>query len=229
MLAKVIQASARAACAAVEWTPARAVEEAAAAVPAGPGAQPSDSAEVHSEVASLRAELELARAGAERRVRDAVAAAQRDAGQSVREELQPQLEAELDKLRHMLRDLLSSGAKLRRESEENLVRLSVAIARRILHRELSIDPDALTGLVKAAFQRLDQREMHELRTDPASAPLIRKVADGLGLASPLKIVADPALRPGSLLIDTTHGHLDASIESQLNEIERGFIDIVRHA
>jgi flagellar assembly protein FliH len=143
--------------------------------------------------------------------------------------LEKQLEGELSKLRTMMRDLASSGAKLRRNAEEELVRLSIAVARRILHRELTIDPDALAGLVKAAFERLDQREIHEVRTDPASLQTVRKVAGGLDLARAVKIVADPSLRPGSLLIDTTRGQLDASIETQLNEIQRGFVDIVQHA
>lgn len=227
MLAKLIQASDAQALAG-EWIPAQLLDQRAShAHPANPGA-PTE-AEARSEVSALKAELESAHASAERRVHEALATARRDAEQSARQELQHQVEAELEKLRHMTREILSNGARLRRQSEEGLVRLSVGIARRILHRELSIDPDALTGLVKAAFQRLDQREIHELRTDPAGAPVVRRVAEGLGLAQQLKIVADPALRPGSLVIDTTHGHLDASIESQLNEIERGFVDIVHHS
>ena len=32
-----------------------------------------------------------------------------------------------------------------------MVRLAVAIARRVLHREITVDSDAMLGLVKAAF------------------------------------------------------------------------------
>ena len=203
-------------------------DEGAPPAPPGAEAQAVDSADMRSAV-SLQAELDLARSTADQRLQDALATGRREAEQSARREFEQHLEAELQRLRQMLRDVVSSGPKLRRKSEADLVRLSVAIARRILHRELSIDSEALAGLVKAVFERLEQREIHELRTDPASVPVVRKVAESLGLLQQLKIVADPALRPGSLLIDTTHGHLDASIESQLNEIERGFIDVVHHS
>ncbi|HEX3681637.1 MAG TPA: FliH/SctL family protein [Bryobacteraceae bacterium] len=195
----------------------------------GPQEQPADAAQLHSEIVSLRAELQSARAEGERRVQEALASGRRDGDESARQLFEKQLEIELSKLRQMTRDLATSGTKLRRQAEEDLVRLSVAIARRILHRELTIDPDALAGLVKAAFERLDQREIQQLRTDPASITTVRKLVEGLDLARSIKVIADPSLRPGSLQLETTRGQLDASIETQLNEIERGFIDIVHHS
>jgi len=35
---------------------------------------------------------------------------------------------------------------------------------------------------------------------------------------------DPALNPGELFFDTLQGLLDASVDTQLSEIERGLID-----
>src|ERR1700728_50858 len=128
--------------------------------------QPADAAQLRSEIVSLQAELQSARAEGDRRVQEALASGRRDGDESARQLFEKQLETELSKLRQMIRDLTTSGTKLRRQAEEDLVRLSVAIARRILHRELTIDPDALAGLVKAAFERLDQREIQQLRTDP---------------------------------------------------------------
>ena len=233
MLAKLIRRGAHEPFAAVEWPAALPSGPNAPAAPHDPaskaGADPAYLIELQSEVSALKAELEAARTHADRRVQEAVAAAQRDADHSSRQHFEQQLEAEILKLRQMIGDLVATGPKLRHQVEEDLVRLSVAIARRILHREISIDPDALTGLVKAAFHRLDQREIHHVRTDPGSLAMVRKVAEGLGPASALEISSDPALRPGSLLIETTRGHLDASIETQLNEIQRGFIDIVHHS
>lgn len=228
MLAKVIRRAAEP-FASVEWPAAGPRGEDASAAKLATDDQPADLAELRSEIASLKAELESARADGERRVQEALASGRRDGDESARELFEKQLEGELFKLRQMVRDLAASGPKLRRQAEEDLVRLSVAIARRILHRELTIDPEALAGLVKAAFERLDQREIHQLRTDPASLTTVRKLVEGLDLARAVKVIADPSLRPGSLLLETTRGQLDASIETQLNEIQRGFIDIVHHS
>ena len=227
MLAKLIRSAAEP-FAPVEWPAAGSHSEDAPAKPAAEG-QSADLGQLRSEIASLKAELESARSGAEHRIQEALLSGRRDGDESARQLFEKQLESELSKLRQMVRDLASSGPKLRRQAEEDLVRLSVALARRILHRELTIDPEALAGLVKAAFDRLDQREIHQLRTDSDSVTIVRKLVEGLDLDRAVKVIADPSLRPGSLLLETTRGQLDASIETQLNEIQRGFIDIVHHS
>jgi len=228
MLAKVIRRAAEP-FAPVEWPVAAPRPEDAPASTLAADLEPADLGHLRSELAALKAELLSAREDADRRVQQALDSGRRDGDESARQFFEKQLETEVSKLRQMMRDLVASGSKLRRQTEEDLVRLSVAIARRILHRELTIDSDALAGLVKAAFDRLDQREIHQLRTDPGSLTTVRKLVEGLDLARAIKVIADPSLRPGSLLLETTRGQLDASIESQLNEIQRGFIDIVHHS
>jgi flagellar assembly protein FliH len=227
MLAKVIRRPAEP-FAPIEWPAAGPRPEASPAAASTEG-QPPELAQLHAEIASLNTQLQSARADSERLVQEALVSGRRDGDESARQLFEKQLESELSKLRQMIRDLAASGPKLRRETEEDLVRLSVAIARRILHRELTIDPEALSGLVKAAFDRLDQREIHQLRTDPHSLTTVRKLVEGLDLPRAVKVIADPSLRSGSLLIETTRGQLDASMETQLDEIQRGFIDIVHHS
>jgi flagellar assembly protein FliH len=46
-----------------------------------------------------------------------------------------------------------------------------------------------------------------------------------GLA--VEVVADAAREPGSVVFESERGNLDASVESQLREIERGLADRMR--
>lgn len=186
-------------------------------------------ADPDSELAALKVELENARTEAGQRVQEAFAAGKREGDALARQAVDERLETELSKLRGLLQELNLAGPKLRKQTEEELVRLSIAIARRILHRELTVDPSALQGLVKAAFDRLDRREIKEIRTDADSVGSVKKIVEGLGAPGSMKVVADATLRPGSLVIEVPRGQLDASIETQLVEIERGFVDIVRHS
>lgn len=229
MVAKLIRGGRGPQFSAIEWPSAAEPVTDGHSPLAGSDSEPADIAELQAEIASLQAELAHTRAETERQIQEAQVAGRRDGDQSTRQLLEQQFEAETSKLRAILRDLAASGPKLRRQSEQELVRLSIAIARRILHRELTIDPDALAGVVKAAFDRLDQREILQLRTDPDSEAALRKALDSAGLPRNVKIIADPALRRGSLVLETTRGELDASLETQLNEIQRGFIDIVQHS
>lgn len=117
--------------------------------------------------------------------------------------------------------------RLRRDTEEDLVRLAVAIARRILRREISTDPVAILGLVKAAFERIEAREVIRLRAHPEDARTIEASFADLGLPERIEILADKKLERGALVVETERGELDASVETQLEEIERGFADLLR--
>lgn len=127
----------------------------------------------------------------------------------------------------LIGDLAGQRHRLRAEAEHDAVKLAVAIARRILHRELAVDPDAILGLVKAAFTKLDTRETHRLRLSVTDATLLREHRDRLDLPPAIEIIADGSLRPGSAIFETSRGDLDAGIDTQLGEIERGLADVVR--
>ena len=104
--------------------------------------------------------------------------------------------------------------------------LAIAIARRVLHRELATDPEAILGLVKAAFQRCDARETYRLRVSPTDAEVVRENREPLRLPPAVEIVSDAGLARGSAIFETSRGELDASAATQLAEIERGFADVL---
>ncbi len=135
----------------------------------------------------------------------------------------------LDGFRTMVEDLVRAKAKLRGEAEEDVVKLALAISRRVLHRELAVDPEALIGLVRAAWDRVEGRETHRMRLSPPDAALVQQHRAALNLPPKVEIEADPALARGSALFETSRGVLDASVNTQLGEIERGLADVLsRH-
>lgn len=124
-------------------------------------------------------------------------------------------------------ELASMRQKFRAEAEQDTVKLAIAIARRVLRRELATDPDAILGLVMAAFQKLNARETHRLRVSAADAAVIQEFRSRLDLPPALEIAGDPTLAPGSAIFETSRGDLDASVDTQLAEIDRGFTDILK--
>jgi flagellar assembly protein FliH len=118
-----------------------------------------------------------------------------------------------------VRELAAWKPRLRKEAERDLVHLSLAIARRIIRRELTVDPAVVAGVVRAALDRLAEVEIHRLRVHPADVAIVSAEVSGF-----VEVAPDPSLPRGSAVFETARGRLDASIESQLNEIERGFAD-----
>ncbi len=127
-----------------------------------------------------------------------------------------------------LAETLDSLARLREsireETIQDLVHLAVSIAARVIHREVAVDPDALAGLIQAAFSKLQSREINRVRMHPTLEPLVRKLLEQAGAPKNLVLTPDASLKPAEVFFETAQGILDASVETQLREIERGLID-----
>ena len=141
-----------------------------------------------------------------------------------REESAAEVQKALNQLAHSILDLTEQKKKIRREAERELVKLSLAVAKRILHRELVADPESIQGIVYAALQKLQNREVSRVRVYPAGVGAVQAAMERIGHRNAVEVTADPTLPMGGILFETALGELDASVETQLKEIERGFAD-----
>jgi flagellar assembly protein FliH len=124
-----------------------------------------------------------------------------------------------------LEELSRYKMRLRKEAEADLVKLALAVAKRILRRELSVDSEALQGVISAALEKLNVRELSQVRIHPSHEDAVRRHLSNTHGTS-IQLVADNSLQPGDVLFETTRGTVDASIDSQLREIENGFADVL---
>lgn len=144
-----------------------------------------------------------------------------------REQAAAQVQPGLERLARTLEEIARLKPRLRHEAEGDVVKLAMAIARRILYRELAMDPDALMGLVRAALDKLDGREVHRIRANPQDAAVVQQHVQKMAMPRTIEVVADPGLERGTAIFETANGSLDASVDTQLKEIERGFADLVK--
>jgi flagellar assembly protein FliH len=135
-----------------------------------------------------------------------------------------ELQSVLDQLGKSLASLASLRSRIRGEAEGDLLKLAITIARRVLHRELTLDPESIEGLIRVALDKLQSRELCRVRVHPDQEQAIRKSLERFANSQKVELVTDSSLQCGDVLFETAHGNLDASIESQLSEIERGLAD-----
>jgi flagellar assembly protein FliH len=163
------------------------------------------------------------RAECDRRVAEARAAAFAEGEAAAAASAGEELRRAAEQAARSLAEIASLRHRLRREAEGDLVRLSLAIARRILHRELAVDPEALRGIVLAALEQLQAQEISRALVHPGQASLVRECLERLAAAR-VEVVPDASLAPGAVVFQTARGNLDASVETQLQEIGRGLAD-----
>jgi len=138
-------------------------------------------------------------------------------------ELQPMVE----RLARTIDELSQLRAHLRKDAESDMVKLSLAIARRVIRRELAVDPEALHGLVMAALEKLQGQELCRVKVHPSHAGLVKSALQKSVTGNAIEVVPDPSCEPGTVIFETQRGNLDASVDSQLREIERGLTDCLR--
>ncbi len=145
-----------------------------------------------------------------------------------RQQAEEQFRPAVQGLAQTLESLARLRENIREEALQDLVHLAVSIAARVIHREVAVDPDALSGLIQAALAKLQAREINRVRMHPTMEALVRKLLEHSGAhtaaAKNLVVTPDPNLKPSEVFFETSQGILDASVETQLREIERGLID-----
>ncbi len=165
----------------------------------------------------------------ERRVQEARAAGVEEGIASAKAATAAEIKAGQAKVAETVAALAEFRPRLRRQAEGDLVKLALAIARRILHRELAVDREAMRGLIQAALDKLQAQEICRVRIHPAQEALVRSILEGRPHASPVQMQPDASLDRGAAIFETVRGNLDASIETQLREIEQGLIDRLERA
>jgi len=201
------------------WTTVRGTAPAASAVPFSSALESRDDSAHHHFEARLHALEEQG----ERRAREAREAGRREGEAAGRQAALRDLQPVFDRLAAAIQGAAALRPGLRTQAEADLVKLAIAISRRILNRELATDPDAIAGLARVGLDKIRAQELIRVRVHPDHQEPIRAALARLS-ASGVEVVADPVLERGGVTFETLRGRLDVSVETQLREIDRGLAD-----
>jgi flagellar assembly protein FliH len=146
-----------------------------------------------------------------------------------REALAPGAAVEAERLRRQTAERIENLARERDRYllsiEQEVVRLALAVAARILRREAQMDPLLLTGAVRVALGQVTATSEFRLRVPAREADLWKEtIALVPRLTAKPLVVADESMLLGECMLESKAGTVDLGIRSQLGEIERGFFD-----
>ncbi len=158
----------------------------------------------------------------------------REAGQR---EGQQVAAVELEQERTQMRQQIAQALDLFRQQRERyfhsvereVVRLSLAVAARILHRQAQMDPLFLAGAVRVALEKLSDTTGITVRVAPAQvlAWQERFRLHGGARMQP-EVLGDLNLNAGECILETRLGTVELGVKAQLEEIEKGFFDLLHH-
>jgi len=163
----------------------------------------------------------------EQKVRNAYAAGSREGEIAGRNRAAAEMQPVIERLTRSIQEIANLRARLRHEAEADVVQLALAIARRVIRREVASDPDALRGLVVAALEKLQGQEISRVKVHPSHVSTVKTCLQQALSGGLVEVLADSSRELGSVIFETARGNLDASVDTQLQEIERGLTDRLR--
>jgi len=185
---------------------------------------PGGPADSHERFAAQVAQLEQQH---RERLQEAHAAGMREGEAAGRSRGAAEIQPMIERLTRTIDELSQLRARFRKDAEADMVKLSLAIAHRVLRRELAVDPEALHGLVMAALEKLQGQELCRVKVHPSHAALVTSLLQKSVTGNAIEVIPDASREPGTVIFETQRGNLDASVDSQLREIERGLADCLR--
>lgn len=146
------------------------------------------------------------------------AAGYSEATQTVEQELRGQVVS----LRQMVDSAVQAHNQFLRQSQNEVGRLAVAIAKKIIGRELSVNPKIVTEIVAQAIKEANITGACRIRVNPADFELLSPAWETIPSLQPSdrkwELLADKKVTRGGCIIEADGGMLDAQIESQLEQV-----------
>lgn len=140
-----------------------------------------------------------------------------EAGAQRAEALVRRLTETLDELANLRRTIAS-------DAEHDLVRLALAVAKRVVQREVQLDGDLVAALAHVALERLDARR------GPATIKMhpddVAQVSPRIGAdwdRAAIRLVADASVARGGCIVESGNGRVDATLDGQLAEVTHALL------
>jgi flagellar assembly protein FliH len=175
--------------------------------------------------AALRSAVEAAR-------RDGLQQGEREGRRAARVEMEAELRASVAQERQRLvaaaEEFRGAREQYFTNVEQEVVKLALAIAARVLHREAQIDPLLLTGVVRVALEKMADRSGVVLRVAGEDVEAWERVFSTAEASERPRVMEDARLERGECVLETRMGTVELGVSVQLEEIEKGFFDLLNH-
>ncbi len=134
------------------------------------------------------------------------------------------LESSAQALAAALKQVDQLRAQMAQNSRDDMLRLVMAIAEQIIHREVSVHADIINQVIAEALKVSVRADHYRIKVNPTDLAAVNEhkplfLASISGLKN-LMVEADPAVTAGGCKIESDLGAVDASLETQLVAIRQ---------
>lgn len=165
-----------------------------------------------------------------RREADAVKKAAHHEGlEQGRREALGQLQGHIREALKMIDQANIERKKIIEQASQDILNLSLQIASKVTHSEISTRPEVLMDILEEAANKISDRDQVTVKVNSADFEFIKskreQVEDLIDGVKKLNIVADKKVGPGGFIIETQMGYVDARLETKMAVIQEAFSQI----
>lgn len=128
----------------------------------------------------------------------------------------------LRRLAQTIEELTALRVEILQKTERQVVQLAVAMAKRIVHREISLDADLIAAMARVALERMGEVANATIRLHPDDYAATAGAGGHAGTGV-VQVVADPAVRRGGCLVRSDFGLIDISADAQIAELSTALL------
>jgi flagellar assembly protein FliH len=147
--------------------------------------------------------------------------------QEARAAVEAEMNAKTGALRDELTRTIDSVSALANELtvklESDVVELALEIAKKIVAREVSIEPEVVISVTKKALAKLHSRTSAQIHLNPDDLAYVQEHRTKLNFHGALELLEDASVAPGGCFIHTDNGDIDGRIDSQFDEITEALL------
>lgn len=142
----------------------------------------------------------------------------------------------IEEARQQSEDLLEQAYRERLgiigSCENIIVRMSIDIAKKIVEKELTTNPDIIIKLVKNIVGSMNTAEAYKILVNPEDFETLTAEFGKQNLYSSvndkIQILADENVSPGGCVAETDIGSVDATLETRVASLEDAIMGVVNH-
>ena len=136
------------------------------------------------------------------------------------------IESAVNSIDKGLSELLKVRKDIYLETEQEIVKLAIAIARKIVRNEIRVNKDTVVNVVKEALKKVEGSERVKVKLSIKDFQFIKSekpaIIDKITNIENVGFEMDESIPDGGCIIETEYGDIDARIEKQIQAVEEVF-------
>lgn len=191
--------------------------------------------EAHEMLENAREEAELTRSRAQEEAQQLREKAFQEGYQegldSARQAMKEEINRTNQQCQQMLEEARNTKLAMFRTSEADMIRLCLAVAKRVIATEVTTNPQVVSSILQEALSYIDQPDNLTLYVNQQDLETILELMQthnfsDIGSKVNLQVQADNRISPGGLKLDSEAGTVDARLETRLANVEKAFQEVL---